>query len=122
MKHPGWNSEYRYAIDAVKRPEGMRADELNCGESKRYKVLKTMQDQGLIFKGARNHRTFRFFDTAERADQWAKNKGDEFGLVVKRSTKAPWNADTPMVITERTKITKCPSPPDPCHTCTHAEL
>lgn len=97
-------------------------------------ALWRLKTDGEVFAAKISHRNVRYFGTPEAARSFeakhrqasgangtaASYSGQHIGTAGKHQ-RAWWPADAPMVITEKTKVTKAAAPEQPRKTNTHTE-
>ena len=93
---------------------------VGCRPQRVHTILTEQIKAGAIWRGAKGHRTVRFFGRAEWADTYGKrHRRPATGSVGLPRSKAPWAADAPIHYpvdadgNPTYKFTRCPTPQQP---------
>lgn len=105
-----WMKRNGYLLDQVelmaKRPHGFAITDLpDVGETLLTRVCSILMSKGIIYKRKTGHRTVRYI---HKDASLQDTKPQE---VVRVATPSKLDPNAPMIITEKTKFTLCPSPP-----------
>jgi N-acyl-D-aspartate/D-glutamate deacylase len=102
-------------IAMAKRTNGVRTDEVTgANASSVHNVMRRRTAAGLMFKATVSFRNVRFFHYESMRDAFMESvKIKQFHEKQARALpsleRAPWAADTPAVITDKTVFTQCPN-------------